>query len=145
MKKLFLILVVLSLLFTGCAKKEPPPPNYPDFSTPEAAFNTTFYAAKYKDYPVYLDSMTESGQQKYGKTRAEQIAILEKYGKKIPIRRNRTRTITKIEYVKNPEYDVMVAFVEKKGSEFSMRWWVPFKKINGKWVEPVIKEREPKK
>ena len=144
MKKVFLILGVSFLVLSGCAKKELPPPNYPDFSTPEASFLTGAYAAKYKDYPVFIDSLASEYQQKFGKTKNEQLVNLEAEGKKTPIHKDRTLKITKIEDVKsNPEYDVKM-FDYIRNNKVFLKGWTPLKKINGQWKTVFLKEWEPK-
>jgi hypothetical protein len=145
MKKLFLILAVLSLMFTGCAKKYLPPPNYPDFSTPEAAFKTSTYAFLSSDYEVYLNSLDISYQQKYGKTKEEQLTQLRKDATNGYFKPKLMHEIIKVEPSGSRNYDVKVYFSVKSGNEVTVqRSWVCLKKIHGVWKEVFPPEAEPK-
>jgi hypothetical protein len=131
--KIGFLIFMLSLM-AACSTKEMPPKNYPDFSTPEATFETSAYAIDNKDFSVYLDSLTPEYQLKYGKTRQEQITSLESDSKNIKPGQRFSRTIIKVEYGGGKGYDAGIYFSVKRGSRIEIvKSWVPFKKIDGKW------------
>ena len=136
---------MISISFLGCATKQSPPPNYPDYSSPEATFWTQFYALQTRDHKILLSSLTESYQNKYGNTKEEQLSNFQKYAKKMKIPRNRKRDILKVEYGNFGDYDVKITWSEKIGSKYSIRKsYMVLKKINNEWkiAYPETEEKQ---
>ncbi len=149
MKKRLFFLILATLLLGACAEKnkpQPPPPNYPDFSTPQAAVATSFYALNYKDYPVYLDSLAPAYQQRFGRLRGEQLKTLYEQGKDIPTRPDRSRKLLEVRYVRNrPEVDVVVVSQEMSGNRIIRVGWDPLKRLNKHWRSVYLEDWDKKR
>jgi hypothetical protein len=115
-----------------------PPTNYPDFSTPEAAFKTSFYAVKHKDYEVSLEGLSKEYRKKFGKTKEEQLDYLIESGKKIKYRKNWKREIIKVEY-EDVENCAKVYYIDKFGKRLNYKGWMPMIRVKDKWRVVDIK------
>ena len=70
------VVLIIVFFFLGSLYLKKPT-GYPNFSTPENAFHTHFYALRTRDHDVLLDSLTEEYKQLYGKTEHQQNSLME--------------------------------------------------------------------
>ena len=139
----FIGLTLILSMVCGCAVAEKCPPKYPDYSTPESTFNTFFYAIQHKDYKVYLDSLAEDYQAKYGKNRKEQLITIRRHLTGADIRKNARHMILKIENSIFPDYDLRITWSEKVGARYTVfKSYMPLKKIGNEWKIVFPKSEE---
>lgn len=126
-KKLFYSLLIVFLI-TSCGRKEK---IVPDFSSPEAAFKTSFYAIAHNDEELILETASTEILAKYGHNREEQLEFLKQHlrGKKQD--RKSTFEIIRTDYVDENRATVFYKhYVDKK---FWAENWSPMVKEEGKW------------
>lgn len=129
-----ILCIGISIALYGCGQIEKAPKGYPDYSTPEAVFNTQFYALQHKDYDVMFEVSGEEYRKAFGSNREEQFSKFKKYAEKIKPDKRAYRVITNIEYGNFNGYDVKIEWAEKIGSRYSIRKsYMLLKKVGGGW------------
>ena len=149
MKNLKLTIFIITLILAACspAFSEKKELFTADFSTPEAAFNTSFYAVKNHLYEVILDSMSKDYRKNFGVTRSDQMTTLQNGAQRHTHRSDWQRIIVKVEEdasFKQEGYDARVVYNEYEGGKtIFLKARMPMIKEQNQWKIAAIKQPAP--
>ncbi len=131
------LLLILGVV-QGCAREQR---FVPDFSTPETAFRTTFFAVKNKMYGVVLDSMSNDYRRNFGPDQQTQQETLKLSGRKIKYSPDWERKIIKVEYGPFEDgSDARVIYDEYQGGKpVFLSASMPMVKEDGQWKIALLK------